>query len=51
MKKKFDPRSDKSRGPAAPARASIFGVIPVLEALRAGASRVDRIVIADGVRE
>jgi 23S rRNA (guanosine2251-2'-O)-methyltransferase len=54
MKKKLDAdfrRGDKRNGPVAVARASIFGVIPVLEALRAGASRVDKIVIAEGVRE
>lgn len=29
----------------------IFGVLPVLEALRAAGRRIDRIVVADGVRE
>jgi 23S rRNA (guanosine2251-2'-O)-methyltransferase len=29
----------------------IFGVLPVLEALRANSRRIDKIVIADGVRE
>ena len=29
----------------------IYGVLPVLEALRAGARRIDRIVIAEGVRD
>jgi len=32
-------------------RASIYGVLPVLEALRANARRIDKIVVADGVRE
>lgn len=31
--------------------ASIFGVLPVLEALRANARRIDKIAIADGARE
>jgi len=31
--------------------ANIYGVLPVLEALRAGARRVDRIVIAEGARD
>ena len=31
--------------------ANIYGVLPVLEALRAGARRIDRIVIAEGVRD
>jgi 23S rRNA (guanosine2251-2'-O)-methyltransferase len=31
--------------------ANIYGVLPVLEALRAGARRIDRIVIAEGARD
>jgi 23S rRNA (guanosine2251-2'-O)-methyltransferase len=31
--------------------ANIYGVLPVLEALRAGTKRIDRIVIADGARD
>lgn len=31
--------------------ANIYGVLPVLEALKAGGRRIDRIVIADGVRD
>jgi 23S rRNA (guanosine2251-2'-O)-methyltransferase len=31
--------------------ANIYGVLPVLEALRAGARRIDRIVVADGARD
>ncbi|MEK6324650.1 MAG: 23S rRNA (guanosine(2251)-2'-O)-methyltransferase RlmB [Acidobacteriota bacterium] len=30
---------------------NIYGVLPVLEALRAGGGRIDRIVIAEGVRD
>lgn len=32
-------------------RPSIFGVLPVLEALRANARRIDKIVVAEGARE
>lgn len=31
--------------------ANIYGVLPVLEALRAGSRRIDRIVVAEGVRD
>ncbi|HSE36385.1 MAG TPA: 23S rRNA (guanosine(2251)-2'-O)-methyltransferase RlmB [Blastocatellia bacterium] len=31
--------------------SNIYGVLPVLEALRAGARRIDRIVIAEGARD
>jgi 23S rRNA (guanosine2251-2'-O)-methyltransferase len=31
--------------------ANIYGVLPVLEALRAGARRIDRIVVAEGTRD
>ena len=31
--------------------ANIYGVLPVLEALRAGSRRIDRIVIAEGTRD
>lgn len=31
--------------------ANIYGVLPVLEALRAGGRRIDRIVIAEGVKD
>ncbi len=33
------------------AQAATFGVLPVLEALRANSRRIDKIVVADGVRE
>lgn len=32
-------------------KATIYGVLPVIEALRSNPARVDRIVVADGVRE
>jgi 23S rRNA (guanosine2251-2'-O)-methyltransferase len=31
--------------------SNIYGVLPVLEALRAGSRRIDRVVIAEGVRD
>ena len=47
--KKFRPRQDETN------RASVdnatFGVLPVLEILRAGSRRIDRIMVAEGVRE
>lgn len=47
--KKVRPRQDdESRTPGDNAT---FGVLPVLEILRAGSRRIDRIVVADGVRE
>lgn len=49
------PDGGPGRHDAAPRNASIvnatFGVLPVLEVLRASSRRVDRIVVADGVRE
>ena len=66
MKRKFSdsrPRHD-GRGPTAETRrpaarpperpaahAAMFGVLPVLEALRANARRIDKILVAEGVRE
>ncbi len=44
-----EPQPNEVRSPAT--KASIYGVLPILEALRAGARRIDKIVIADGVRE
>ena len=66
MKRKFSdsrPRHDgrrptaETRRPAArpperpAAHAAMFGVLPVLEALRANARRIDKILVAEGVRE
>ncbi len=66
MKRKFNetrPRNDNRRPPAdarrPPAKipdrptgqATMFGVLPVLEALRASARRIDKIVVAEGARE
>ncbi len=52
---RFQPRDERPRE-SPPARrgtdASLtFGVLPVLEALRANARRVEKIVVAEGVRE
>jgi 23S rRNA (guanosine2251-2'-O)-methyltransferase len=48
-----DRREDRERREGRPATNSsiIFGVLPVLEALRANARRVDRIALLDGARE
>ena len=35
----------------APVRSTVYGVLPVLEALRANARKIERIIIADGSRE
>jgi len=62
MKKKFRGHAPKSRiesppknfgrEKAAPARSStVYGVLPVLELLRANARRIDKIMIAEGARE
>ena len=66
MKKKFRPthenRTDERRTkkpervtpskPASPAKSHyLYGMMPVLEALRANARRVDKILIAEGIRE
>lgn len=46
-------RHDERRGPpVAPQHVSlIYGLLPVLEALRANPRRIDRIVVAEGARE
>jgi 23S rRNA (guanosine2251-2'-O)-methyltransferase len=45
-------RPDFDRGESKPSGgATIFGVLPVLEALRANARKIDRIAIAEGARE
>ncbi len=49
----YVPRSQGKQRSAepAPSRSMIFGVLPVLEALRADNRRVDRVLIADGSHE
>lgn len=44
-------RSDRSEETARPTNSLIYGVLPVLEALRAENRRIDRVLIADGSRE
>ncbi|MEP6703620.1 MAG: RNA methyltransferase, partial [Acidobacteriota bacterium] len=59
MKRRFTaakPQNDSRRPPAKAvdrpiSTATTFGVLPVLEALRASARRIDKIVVAEGVRE
>jgi len=62
MKKKFRGHAQRSRDDAPrenvrkqnapPARSpAVYGVLPVLELLRANARRIDKIVIAEGARE
>ncbi len=46
-----EPRRDE-RGPRKPSlTASLYGVLPVLEALRAGGRRIEKIIVADGARQ
>ncbi len=59
MKRKFSegrPRTDARRQPGrnedrSSGTTHIYGVLPVSEALRANARRIDKIVVADGARE
>ena len=55
MKRRANERRENSRpvkaADAGPERSATFGVAPVLEMLRANPSRVERISIAEGVRE
>lgn len=60
MKRKFSesrPRTDERRPAVSkahdrpPGQAATFGVLPVLEALRANSRRIEKIVVAEGVRE
>ena len=46
-----EPRREE-RGPRKPSlTASLYGVLPVLEALRAGGRRIEKIIVADGARQ
>ena len=47
--KKFRPRQEETN--RALVDNATFGVLPVLEILRAGSRRIDRIIVAEGVRE
>ncbi len=44
-------KSSKEKPPAGPSPSVIYGAIPVLEALRADVRRIDKVLIAEGVRE
>jgi 23S rRNA (guanosine2251-2'-O)-methyltransferase len=53
---KADRRGEREDGPAKPEKkgagtAVIFGVLPVLEALRANPRRIEKILVAEGARE
>src|SRR5687768_8150760 len=45
------PRRKDAGPPQRPATASLYGVLPVLEALRSGGRRIEKILVADGVRQ
>jgi 23S rRNA (guanosine2251-2'-O)-methyltransferase len=45
------PKSEARSPLTEPSRNVIFGLLPVLEALRAGGRRIEKILIADGARE
>ncbi|CAN5771144.1 23S rRNA (guanosine(2251)-2'-O)-methyltransferase RlmB [soil metagenome] len=45
------PVASRSTRPAEPDSGLIFGVLPVLEALKAQARRVEKVIVAEGVRE
>lgn len=44
-------RTPRAQAPSPPNEAALFGVLPVLEALRGNPKRLDKVVIAEGVRE
>jgi len=45
------PKTEDQRPKSEPSRNIIFGLLPVLEALRANARRIEKILIAEGARE
>ena len=45
------PKTENQRPKTEPSRNLIFGMLPVLEALRANARRIEKIFIAEGARE
>ena len=47
----FKPKTEDRRPKAENARNLIFGMLPVLEALRANSRRIEKILIAEGARE
>ena len=50
-RKTFDRKSEDTRPKPEPSRNLIFGMLPILEALRANSRRIEKILIADGARE
>src|SRR5687767_10989260 len=50
-RKPLDRKSEDSRPKPEPSRNLIFGMLPILEALRANSRRIEKILIADGARE
>jgi 23S rRNA (guanosine2251-2'-O)-methyltransferase len=47
----FKSKTENQRPKPEPSRNIIFGLLPVLEALRANSRRIEKILIADGARE
>ena len=47
----FKTKTENQRPKTEPSRNIIFGLLPVLEALRANARRIEKILIAEGARE
>ena len=48
---KREPRRDEVSPKRSAPTTALYGVLPVLEALRSGARRVEKIMVADGVRQ
>lgn len=46
-----EPRREDAGPPRRSAIASLYGVLPVLEALRSGGRRIEKIIVADGARQ
>jgi 23S rRNA (guanosine2251-2'-O)-methyltransferase len=50
-RKPFDRKAEDARPKPEPSRNLIFGMLPILETLRANSRRIEKILIADGARE
>jgi 23S rRNA (guanosine2251-2'-O)-methyltransferase len=50
-RKPFERKAEDTRPKPEPSRNLIFGLLPILEALRANSRRIEKILIADGARE
>jgi len=46
-----EPQREEEHRPRRATPASLYGVLPVLEALRSGARRIEKIIVADGARQ